>query len=455
MKTTRFEIGDQTTLRIQADSDAAIKGWDESVIELTLDGDLDECQTQEQDQLLILHCRAAMSVRVPPQIAIHIPQVAGDLSLFDLNNSLSVDAVAGDCALHAGCADVSVSQVHGGLTVENLTGDLQVGQVHSDMRLTHLTGAVTLNQVGGDVRAHHINGNLKIGLAQGDVRVRGIGGRLVVEEMLGDFKGDDLNGGMQVSTHGDLVVKTALTPGQSYVGHADGDISMRVPSNSNAHFTLEACGGISTRLLQVAERDSGCVVGQMGDGEAQVTLQAQGHLSLKPKEAWEDDTGVFSTDFGLADLGETLSSQIQSQIAQHLSGIDMGELARTELEKAMRKIESQAGKIERHAEEHARRAQEHARREAERAQERAQRQAERAQREVERAQERAQREMERAHRRMEPGREPTRRWNISINTQETSKSKASPEEQLAILRMLQNGQITAQEAEMLLQALEK
>jgi hypothetical protein len=242
---------------------------------------------------------------------------------------------------------------------------------------------------------------------------------------------------MLVRAQGDLTLKTPLVPGADYVGYAQGDIGARVPANSSAHFTLKARGGISTRLLRVEEMASGSVEGQMGDGEAKVVLESERHLSLKPSGDLEGDLGSFGEFGEFADFGASIAAQVEAQIAEQLQGMHFGDLARTEMAKAMAQLGRDKANLQRRAEEASRRTEELARR----AQERSRKTQERVRRAAERAARRAQKHK--------------RRFQVHLDASRRGRPKrVSQEEQLSILRMLQEGTISAEEAEMLLKALE-
>ncbi|MBN1934307.1 MAG: hypothetical protein JW934_06565 [Anaerolineae bacterium] len=438
MERLQFEIGEETVLRVtNASNDLAVKGGDFDQIELVVDGERTDVMVEQQESALSVECHVSLVIHLPDNAVVRIGQVGGDLALLHLNNEASVDNVMGDCATRFGAANLSIGAVNGDLVVENVAGLVSIGSVQGDMRLIDMGKAVTVGSVGGDTRLRGVAADVKIANVLGDVRAHDIAGMLTIDQLNGTFKGSNLMGGMAIHTLGDLSLKSVLTPGRSYQGQAQGDMSVRVPANTSARFTLKAEGGISTRLLQVEEKEAGCVEGQMGDGEATVVLEAAGHLSLKPSEEWQGD---WNLEF---DFGEGLSAQIQAQVARQLEGVDFGNLAQEEIARMMSKIERKVAHAQERAQEVARQAEEHARRAQEKAQH---------------AQERAQRAAERAAQRVEMHARrwgDARNWNVSVNAELGRKRpKVSQEEQLRILQMLQEGKISIEEAELLLKALE-
>jgi hypothetical protein len=187
---------------------------------------------------------------------------------------------------------------------------------------------------------------------------------------------------------------------------------------------------VSASLPQVESEEAGRVVGQAGAGEAQVTLRAGGDLSLRL-------AGGAAGEEVAAGWSESLGEQIEAQIAAHLGELNLDHLVHHEVEKALHQAEKEIAKAQQRIE-----------RETARAEERAQRAQEKAARAAQRVQERMAR---RARKWGAPsgegffGRpEPARRA-----------PKVPEEEQLAVLRMLQEGKISTEQAEQLLKALER
>lgn len=432
MNTLRFAASDQLELR-HADHDVAIKGWDEEAIELVLDGDAQGCDVELQEPALVLTARVPLAIHVPRRTFVSVGEAAGDMLLRDLDGPVQVGAAHGDVSVRSGEASVSFGEVHGNLAVERLNGPLSVSEAHGDVHLSHV-GAVTLGRMHGDVNARTVAGDLKMGATSGDVRVRDVAGPLTLEEGSGDFTGHDLSGGMNVhAVRGSLSLKTALTPGLTYSGRANGDIVARFPEGTSARLNLEAKGELSVKGLEVETHEKGQMVAHVGNGEAEVVLRANGDLSAKVRGEDQGEPWGFSM--------EGLSEQIQAEIAQHMGEWNMpdfGARASREAERAMRHVEREIEKAQQKAEKAARKAEERARR----------------------TQERAQRKAREFHAKFEHrwGPPPDAGFGAHAHAPRgraarTAQPKPSRDEQLAILTMLQENKISTEEAEMLLKAL--
>jgi hypothetical protein len=164
-------------------------------------------------------------------------------------------------------------------------------------------------------------------------------------------------------------------------------------------------------------------------------LQANGDLWVQMQEQTQDEYDAWQAM-------ASISARIEAEIAQHLGKMSVDASTQREIDRAIRKAEQELAQAQRHLEQETLRAQEQARR----AQEKAAKAARRAQ--------------ERIARR-------SRSWGVTIDTESglfgprpprrrgrPRHTHASPAEQLAILRMLQEGKISVDEAEELLRALE-
>jgi hypothetical protein len=433
----QYDVGEGTRVELtRVDNDALVEGGEAGRVEILLDGEEEQITVEHTEDSLRIESEVALSVRVPPTTPVEVIEAHGDLILRELTGATSAQTVMGDLLLQSCRGPVHVEAVHSDMTVDSASGPVTASQAHGDVRLNQVSAPVQLGTVYGDVRVRSLAAPLQMGKVSGDVRVRDARGQVTLEEGTGDVKATELSGGMQLhQIGGDLVLKTSLGAGSTYHARAAGDIVARFPEDSSARFVLEAGGTILAKLPEVEEESERRLVGQSGEGSATVELSAGGALSVKMQGA-----GEARMPFGV-DLGADLGAQIEAQIAETLGAFDVGSVAQREVEKAMRKAEREI-----------QRAHEHAQREHERAQERLRRAQEKAEEAARRAQERIARHA---------GHRPHvglfgQDINVDLGARRRSqRPQVSDEEQLMILRMLQEGKITAEEAEKLLKALEK
>jgi hypothetical protein len=240
---------------------------------------------------------------------------------------------------------------------------------------------------------------------------------------------------------GDLRIIGGLSAGKHSIS-AGGNIRFYWPAD--APLNLEATAPVINNRLPLEEvfQDKKTLNGRIGEGDTTVLLEAQGEISLREAEpdysGWDAFGGKpvdFDYDFDFDFDFEGIGQRIREEIDSHLVRLT-GDLEQRFGPDFAQRIADRVG------------------REAERAAERAEREAERAAARAERAAERAQREAERhaAH----FARMTTRHGRHSPPPPPPPPAReVSAEEQLKILRMVENGTISPEEANMLLKALEK
>jgi hypothetical protein len=429
MASSRFEPVE--TLEVtRADGDVAIRGWDEAAIELVVDGDERECSAEVQEQTLSVLCHAPVALNVPRSTLVRVQEVSGDLLLGGLDRVVMVGEVSGDAFVGEGDASVSFETVHGDLGVERLNGPLSVTEMYGDLHLKHVSAA-RLGSVHGDVHARDVAAEIEMGSVLGDVQLRAVAGAVSLEEAHGDLRGHNLAGGLTAhQVLGSVSLKTALAPGLVYRAKAEGDISARFPPETSARFALHAPGDVSIKGFEFEEQEPGHYVGQAGEGEAEVSLEAGGSLSVKVRGADDEHTRGFSMD--------ALGAQIEAEISAHMGELEHGQIAAREIEKVMRQVEREIEKAQQQAEKAAERAQERARHAEERAR---------------KAQEKALERAKRFQARVDVGWQPHGRGRTHTRSSRPPRRAPSTEEQERVLSMLQAGTISVEDAERLLKAL--
>jgi hypothetical protein len=410
--------------------DLEVTTWDNAEVLIEVDSE-EELTVEEREGAVALVANSDCSLTVPAGASLVVIQAQGNLSVQEAGGIVEVATVQGNVQLQNGTANASLSTVQGDLMVERWTAAVNAGNVQGDARVRQVNGPVDFGTVGGDLAAEELNGPLSARSVAGDAYLRQLNGMLYLSDVGADLVGRAWTAGADVAqVDGDVSLKTVFTGPLTYEIQARGNIVARALPGSNATFTLQAAKGrLMAKGLTGEMTEEGKWQAVTGDGEAQVTLiSTHGNVLLKAVGEGDEDQERaafgFAADFGKigAEAGmaaQELASRIQQRVADRLAKIDFEAIARREAERA--------------------------RRHAERETARAQRMAEKAQRKAERAQQKAQKKMM-WHLEWDTGRGRPR-------TAERSQV-ASEEERLAVLRMLAEGKISAQEAETLLQALE-
>lgn len=387
-------------------------------------------ETSDAPHITLARCGGELTILGSEQPGVAVLGNEDKFKVERQGESFTIEA-EDDCDIHCPLkTSVTIKQVNGDLNVHGLEGPLAIESVNGDVELRDV-GPTSLRQVRGDFEVRGVKGELRVESVNGDAKVRQASSAVTLKSVRGDLAVRDLEGGgVAEQVGGDVSLSTALAKGRSYRFQAKGDISAKVQVNGGARLTLEG-GDIHCRLpLQISERSARRIVGTLGDSSAELTLQAKGDLSVSDRgegwgpagEAqWESQMDAWTQQF------EAQMTQMQRQLEDRLANIPF--------------VDSE--QVARRAQEAA----ERARRQAERAAERARARAERARAHAERAKHKEQHGVG-FHVSWPPS--PTQAPRPPKPTGEP----VSDAERTAILKMVADKKITADEAAKLLSALE-
>jgi hypothetical protein len=399
--------------------DLSITASDEPEVIVVLEDD--DGEVEREGETLRIRAKKDCAITCPPASSVTLQNVGGDLTVNDLGGTLAIQNVGGDVLLRGG-------------------------------------GVVSIQNAGADVSVRDITGELRIQAAGGDLEARRIDGRLIVGNVGGDLSARGLDGGFEIeNVGGDASLQADVAPGQTHRARAGGDLTLRLPADASARFTLNAGGEIERRVeFGEWQGNAHAGQGQMGRGEAQVELSAGGDLLLLPTKS--DFDFDFSLNFDA--LGNQLEAKMEVFERELEAKLDKlnEQIARlaaagvSDIEARLRRIDVEG--ISRRAE-----------RMMERERSRVQRAAERARQQAERAAERARRRAERHQKHGQHGKHHGFTVNLGFTPSRSAgrpgaapareaKPPASDEERLTILRMLEQKKISADEAARLLEALE-
>ncbi len=401
---------------------------------------------------------------VQPGVEVHIEAVGGDLVVegrseaeikvrgdnpdvrIENNGAEAAISCGGDCRLRVPQdAKLTINSVGGDARITDVTGEIHIETVAADLVIRD-TGPVHIESIGADLELKRIGGDVEIGTIGADASFRELTADLRVNTIASDALISDVRGGCEIDTIGaDLVLDVAFDPAHTYrIGTVGGDVLARVRPEADVQFkvphhvhqavdfrgaTIESHGDLDTITL--------------GSGAVEVQIESIGGEMMLASPTKEFSA---SFDINLDNLDEVINEHLSEQLG------NLDEIINSQ-------ISEQLAGVRRQAEHAAQRARE----KAERIAEKARRNAERMQHEAERNAERARRRHQRGHgwnfdftwpqfeKRKNPWSEKAKR---ETGTTTTPGEPVTNEERLMILRMVENKQISVEEAERLLAALE-
>ncbi len=249
-----------------------------------------------------------------------------------------------------------VCPANSSITVELVSGDLRVSQIKGTLAIDTVNGDADLRDIGptmvktvqGDLSIRDVTGDLRLDTVRGDAKVKRLSGQITIDRVAGDLVAQDLGlGAAFANINGDFALETEFEQGQNYSAKANGDIVVRV-IGGGAQFALKSGGDLRSRIpLSNWQGTDRAATGTLGDGSAQVSLVAGGDLLILPSSStWDADT---------------ISDHVESMIESAMSQIE------SQMSKVQHDIEERWGDRAEHIAERARRSAERAKRRAERA----------------------------------------------------------------------------------------
>jgi hypothetical protein len=382
-------------------------------------------ETSATPHITITECLRNLVVRGSEdvRVTLRLRGSADDVDLEREGETFTLAARA-DCFLTCPPATtLTIGTAHGNLKVQRVEGPVTIEAVHGNATLRAIgptavertLGNLSVHQVAGDLRAHTTGGNARLRQVEGSLSLGQVSGSLTVEGLHAGLSAEQVRGNARLGP--------PFTPGATYRLSASGSLTVHLPADASLRLALTAAGRVHSHVPGLAlEELDGETRAMLGAGEASLEAQVGGHASLRPVEPQGPTEGI-PLDW-VADL-EGLGAQIEARVAEAMAEME------ERLAEGLGRIDS-----------------EEIRREMERATERTLRAAERA---TEQARRTAEREAERARMRAERA---ERRWQRASGRRPRPREAATDEEMLRVLRLLEEGKITPEQASDLLAALE-
>ncbi|MGZ9163597.1 MAG: SHOCT-like domain-containing protein [Anaerolineales bacterium] len=362
---------------------------------------------------------------------IRVEAIDGDLSVVGWDGSdILIKGDDEDIHLEHSGSDVSLSSrgdlslrvpkassfefvmIGGDASIRGVTGNIEVKEASGDLSIRDV-GSISIDSVRSDLSLRGAKGNLYVKSAHGDVSVRDVEGNVTLESVADDLALRGARGNIKVNVGEDVVVYLDPKMDGAYSITAGDDILLVLLPNANVTLSMQGdeidvdWPGVENQEA-VTQR-----VLTLGDGSAKIMLSAGGNVRVTNKadagESAEEFGNFAGLNFDWSGFGEMISRKVERAT---------GQVARR-AEEAAHRAEKLAGEAARRAERHAER-----------------------------------------HARRWKANVGVGRWNWDFNSQNIPTPPAPPpepvadEERMAILKMLQEKKITAEQAEQLLNALE-
>ncbi|HEY3473876.1 MAG TPA: hypothetical protein VGK56_04655 [Anaerolineales bacterium] len=291
---------------------------------------------------------------------IHIGAIDGDLSVVgwdgediliktdeeELTLQQNGDSVSFSCTDDVSLriprdATLLIQRVGGDAAVRGVLGNIEIKEISNDLSMREV-GSVAIDSISADFSLRGAKGNLYLKSAGGDVSLRDVEGNITLDSVADDLALRGARGNVKVNVGEDVVVYLEPKADGAYSITAGDDILLVLKPNANVTLTMHGdeievqWPGVENQE-DVTERTL-----VLGNGSAKISLNAGGDIRVtNDAEAGNsaEDFGNFAgMNFDWSGFGERISRQVEQATAR-----------------AAKRAEEAARRVERHAERHARR----------------------------------------------------------------------------------------------------
>lgn len=410
-----FEVSENPRITVEdCVGNLNIKSGEAGIVTVVMPEEEDTLIFDQDGNVVNLTIKDNGRIVCPANSTIHLVKTRGNLKVRDIEGDLTIGTVSGNTDLRG-------------------IGNVKMETGRGSLRLKSSSGTVEIDEISGSARVQNVDGVFKLGLLGSSLRAGGLQGGLSVEAVGADAR-----------------LEPPYTPGSTYHLTVGSDLVIHLPVEPNVCFNLIAGGQVISRIPSLElNKGNGTVTGTLGEGEAELSATVGGSVVLRSHSDSEADAGEdfdfdfnFEFDPGTFAFLEELGPLIENSVSKAMAKVD------EQLEEGLKYFNSEEfkAKMDRVAEK--------AKRAAERIEQQAEGVAERARRDAERAAERARMRAQQAERRWQRAsgqRTPSPPTPTSEPTKPDVEDKR--EERLNILRLVEQGTISADEAAKLLTAL--
>ena len=236
-------------------------------------------------------------------------------------------------------ASLFIERIGGDMALRGVVGSIQINEIDNDLSMRDV-GNVSIETIKADFSLRGAKGNLAVKSVGGDVSIRDVEGNIALDSVADDLALRGARGNVKVNVGEDVVVYLEPKADGAYSITAGDDILLVLKPNANVTLSMNGdeidvdWPGIENQE-DVTER-----VLVLGDGSAKIALNAGGDIRVtnnaEAGNSAEDFGNFAGMNFDWSGFGERISRQVEQATAR-----------------AAKRAEEAARRVERHAKRHA------------------------------------------------------------------------------------------------------
>jgi hypothetical protein len=211
-------------------------------------------------------------------------------------------------------SSVFIQHIEGDASIRGVMGGIELKDIAGDLSIRDVD-SVAIDTIQSDFSLRGAKGHLSVKSAHSDVSIRDVDGNVSLESVADDLALRDVRGNVSANVAEDVVLYLNPQAGNAYSITAGDDILLVMPPKANATLTLNADEIDIEWKGVVNEEDATTRVVTLGDGSAIVTLNAGGDIRVSN----QSDAGDTAEDFGnfagigvdWSGFGERITRQVE------------------------------------------------------------------------------------------------------------------------------------------------
>ena len=324
MAEQNFPVEGPVTVHIlEVRGDLEVVGWAEGRVSVVADED-EMPDAAWREGALTLRGGDDVTVYVPQGTNVEIERVAGDLDATNVG-VLGVSQAMGDVEIH-NAGTVAFGQIAGDCGLRN-TGAVEGGQVRGDFE-AHRVGDLNVGQLMGDAEIHQA-GSVRLQAIMGDLEIHEAAD-VVAAQVMGDAEIEAVVGNVNLeATRGDVAITGATNVrlnsvnGDLSVADARGPVEVRhVNGDARLH-------GLAADQTHSVHTDGDVALG-IGPGPLRLNLRAHGSIRWDRSLGLVVENGTRRPLVGrLGEGGGEITASAHGDAVVYMAGDDRGRRGRT------------------------------------------------------------------------------------------------------------------------------
>jgi hypothetical protein len=238
-------------------------------------------------------------------------------------------------------ASFEIAMIGGDASLRAVQGNIELKEVRGDLSIRD-AGSVVIDLVHADFSMRGAKGDLHVKNAHADVSIRDVDGSVVLDSVADNLALRGARGNIKVNVGEDVVVYLEPKADGEYSVVAGDDILLVLPSNANATLTMR--GDLIDMDWSGVEKNNDLTerIVVLGDGSAKISLSAGGDVRVSNRADAAESAAEFGNfagiNFDWSGFGDQISRRVEEATRR-----------------AAKRVEEAARRAERHAERQARR----------------------------------------------------------------------------------------------------